>query len=234
MLGATINPLGIVALLIVSFFLNLLLSRYVGFEDEAATPLEDAIEGLGVSIILSAGLLFLLERVTLDMAAENILGVVALCSVPISLGFALGNALAPASGGEGADRVAAAGGQFLIGAGGALILSLNIAPTEEPILIAYQLEVPKLISVVILSLLLSYLIVFFAEFRGKEERLETRGSAAAAMGETILVYLIALLVAGLLLIAFSQTDRVDIAFFASTLVLGFPAAMGAALGRALL
>src|SRR5918992_2106570 len=79
MLGATINPIGIVALLIVSFLLNLFLSRYVGFEDEAATPLEDAIEGLGVSLILSAGLLLLMERVTLDMAPPNILGVIALC-----------------------------------------------------------------------------------------------------------------------------------------------------------
>lgn len=234
MLGATINPLGIVGLLIVSFLLNLLLSRYVGFEDEAATPLEDAIEGLGVSLILSAGLLFLLERVTLEMTPENILGVIALCSVPVSLGFALGNALAPPSGGEGADRIVAAGGQFLVGAGGALVMSLNIAPTEEPILMAYQMEVPRLIGLAILSLLLSYLIVFFAEFRGKEKRLETRGTPAGAIGETILVYLIALMVAGLLLIAFSQTDRFDIAFFASILVLGFPAAMGAALGRALL
>src|SRR5688572_6788217 len=96
MLGASINPLGIVGLLAVSFLLNLLLSRYVGFEDEAATPLEDAIEGLGVSIVLSAGLLLLMERITLDMAPPNILGVIALCSVPVSLGFALGNALAPA------------------------------------------------------------------------------------------------------------------------------------------
>ncbi|MBW3588903.1 MAG: TIGR02587 family membrane protein [Actinobacteria bacterium] len=234
MLGATINPLGIVALLIVSFFLNLLLSRYVGFEDEEVRPLANAIQGLGVSIVLSAGLLFLLERVTVDMASENILGVIALCSLPVSLGFALGNALAPADGGEGADRIAAAGGQFLVGAGGALILSLNIAPTEEPVLMAYQLEVPNLISLVILSLLLSYLIVFYAEFRGKDLRLETRGSAMAAVAETILVYLIALLVAGGLLISFAQTDRLDVTLFTSTLVLGFPAAMGAALGRALL
>jgi putative integral membrane protein (TIGR02587 family) len=234
MLGATINPLGIVGLLIVAFLLNLLLSRYVGFEDEGATPLEDAIEGLGVSMILSAGLLFLLARVTLEMPPQNILGIIALCSVPVSLGFALGNALAPSSGGEGADRIAAAGGQVLVGAGGALIMSLNIAPTEEPVLIAYQIEVPRLIGVVILSLLLSYLIVFFAEFRGKEERLKIRGTQAAAIAETVLVYLIALVVAGALLFAFAQTDRLDIAFFSSTLVLGFPAAMGAALGRALL
>lgn len=232
-IGASINPLGIVFLLGVTFGVNLLLSRHVGFEDERATPLEDAVQGLGLSLILSALLLVLLDRVHPDDPLPNLLGVVALTAVPTSLGFALGNALAPRGGGEGADRIARAGGQFLVAAGGAVVLSLNIAPTEEPVVIASQLGIVRMGFVAMSSLVMSYLIVFFAEFRGREQRTE-KGQPFGPFSETVLAYLIALVVAGLLLVAFGQSDEIDTTFLGSAVVLAFPASMGAALGRALL
>jgi putative integral membrane protein (TIGR02587 family) len=230
--GATLPPIGILALLVVSFGLNLALSRYVGFErGRTHRPLEDAVVGFGCSFILAAGLLFLLDRIEPSMPPYNILGIIALTSVPTSLGFALGNALAPQEGGEGTDQMKGHGGELLAAAAGAVVLSLNIAPTEEPILLAYQLDPVRLLAIVAVSIGLSFLIVFYAEFGGRQRRRESLGAFQSPTVETFLAYLVAFVVAALLLTGFGEFDRISGTDLAEVVVLGFPASMGAALGR---
>lgn len=231
-LGATLHPLWILALLAVSFGLNAALSRYVGFErGRTHRPWEDAVVGFGTSFLLAGALLFLLERVHADLSPQNAVGIIALTSIPTSLGFALGNALAPQEGGEGADRMRGTAGDLLAAAGGAVVLSLNIAPTEEPVLLGYELGFPRLIGVVTVSLLLSFAIVFYAEFGGRQRRAASAGAAQSPLVETALAYLVAFAVAGLLLTAFGEIDGANRTSLAETVVLSFPASMGAALGR---
>jgi len=232
--GATLAPTIILLLLGITFVLNLALSHYVGFEPgRTHRPLEDALVGFGLSFLLAFGLLFLLGRVDFTMTPENALGIVALASIPTSLGFALGNALAPKGGGKGAEEMAGGAGDLLAAAGGAVILSLNIAPTEEPILLAYQLDFVRLAAIVLVSLILSFLIVFHAEFGGKQGRSETPGAAHGPVVETLLAYLVAFTVAGLLLAFFGEIDALEGAGLAEIIVLSFPASMGSALGRLL-
>lgn len=232
--GATLPTFGILALLVVSFVMNLALSRFVGFErGRTHRPLEDAIVGFGCSFMLAAGLLFLLDRVDPTMPLYNIIGIVALTSVPTSLGFALGNALAPLGGGEGSEEMKGHGGELLAAGAGAVVLSLNIAPTEEPILLAYQLDPIRLVAIVAVSVGLSFLIVFYAEFGGRQSRAQSEGVIQSPIVETALAYLVALVVAGLLLTAFGEVDGFSGASLAEVVVLGFPASMGAALGRLL-
>lgn len=231
-LGATLHPLWILALLAVSFGLNLALSRYVGFErGRTHRPWEDAIVGFGVSFLLAGAVLFLLGRVHAGMAADNAVGIVALASIPTSLGFALGNALAPQEGGEGTSQMRGTSGDLLAAGGGAVVLSLNIAPTEEPVLLAYELAFPRLVGVVVVSLVLSFLIVFYAEFGGRERRSMTPGATHHPVVETSLAYLVAFAMAALLLGAFGELDGMNRTSLAETVVLSFPASMGAALGR---
>ena len=230
--GATLPPPGIFGLLVVSFGMNLALSRFVGFErGRTHRPLEDAIVGFGSSFLLAAGLLFLLDRIEPSMPAYNIVGIISLASVPTSLGFALGNALAPRGGGEGTDEMKGHSGELLAAGAGAVVLSLNIAPTEEPILLAYQLDPIRLVVIVAVSLGLSFLIVFYAEFGGRAGRTASPGAIQSPTIETMLAYLAALVVAGLLLAAFGELDGANGASLAEVVVLGFPASMGAALGR---
>lgn len=232
--GATLKPIVILGLLVISFGLNLALSRFVGFErGRTYRPLEDAIVGFGCSFILAAALLFLLDRIDLSISVENGIGIIALTSIPTSLGFALGNALAPVGGGEGADQMKGSSGELLAAGAGAVVLSLNIAPTEEPILLAYQLDTFRLIAIVVVSLLLSLLIVFHAEFGGVKKRAQTPGLIHSPAVETLLAYLVAFVVAGLLLTAFGELDRLNGTSLAEVVVLSFPASMGAALGRLL-
>ncbi len=232
--GATLRPVVILGLLVISFGLNLTLSRYVGFErGRTHRPLEDAVVGFGCAFILAAALLFLLDRIDISMAFENVIGVIALTSIPTSLGFALGNALAPMGGGEGADQMKGSSGELLAAGAGAVVLSLNIAPTEEPILLAYELGPVRLIAIVVVSLLLSRLIVFHAEFGGVQNRVQTPGVVHSPAVETLLAYLVAFAVAGSLLAAFGELDGLNGTSLAEVVVLSFPASVGAALGRLL-
>lgn len=234
LLGASIHPFAILALLAASFGLNFALSHFVGFRaGRTHRSLEDAIVGFGVSILLAAGLLLLLHRVHVGMRLENVIGIIALSSVPASLGFALGNAIAPKKGGEGQEQMQGGAGDLLAAAAGAVLLCLNIAPTEEPVLLAYEIGWVRLGAIVLVSISLSYLIVFYAEFHGRAGRAMSTGVTSAPSIETLLAYIVALVVSAGLLTAFGSVDSLDGANLAEILVLGFPASMGAALGRLL-
>lgn len=232
--GSSLDPFVILGLLGITLGLNLAFSHFVGFRKKRILrPIEDAVAGLGLSFLLSAGLLVLLGRIDGTMDGANVLGVIALCAVPISLGFALGNALAPVEGAEQEEAMKGSPGDLLAAAGGALVLSLNIAPTEEPILLAYEISWIRLVAIVAVSLVLSYVLVFYAEFGGRETRASHTGAAHGPVTETALAYIVALLVSGLLLWTFGRFEGINGADLAEVVVLAFPASMGAALGRLL-
>ncbi|CAN5886791.1 TIGR02587 family membrane protein [soil metagenome] len=232
--GGNLSPVGILGLLAASFLLNLALSTAVGFNSgRTKRPLEDAIVGFGLSFLLAAFLLILLRRVDLEMGWGPRLVIIALSAVPISLGFALGNSLAPKEGGELEEKAGGGFGDLLAAAGGAVILVLNIAPTEEPLLLAAELGSFRLISLVLVALAITYLMVFYAEFGGKHVRRKSEGPIHTPLVETMLAYLVALVVAAGLLWSFGEIPSIDGATLAKSVVLAFPASLGAALGRIL-
>jgi len=233
-LGETLDPLVILALITVAFGADVVLSYFVGFRaGRTHRPIEDAVVGFGLSVILAAVLLLVLGRIQIGMPTGNLTGLVALTSIPIGIGFAIGNALAPRKGGEGAREMTGASGDLLAAAAGAIVLALNIAPTEEPIRLAQELGWIRLTLLVGVSLLLPYLIVFEAEFGGRETRRAHNGATQHPSTETALAYLIAFLLSGVLLWAFGRLDAMDGPALSAVVVLSFPASLGAALGRML-
>ena len=232
--GGNLSPLAILGLLAASFLLNLALSTAVGFNSgRTKRPLEDAIIGFGLSFVLAAFLLVLLRRIGMDMGWGPRLGIIALTALPISLGFALGNSLAPKEGGRLEGEAPGGFGDLLAAAGGAVILVLNIAPTEEPLLFAAQLGRTRLISLVLVALGITYLMVFYAEFDGSHIRRKSNDPIQTPLVETMLAYLVALMVSAGLLWGFGEIPTIDGSAFAKSVVLAFPASLGAALGRIL-
>lgn len=232
--GTNLRPWLTLFLLVVTFGLNIALSHFVGFErGRTERPIEDAIVGFGLAHLLAAGLLLLLDRIDLSTPSVNALVTIALTAIPTSIGFALGNALAPEEGGKGSDKLVGPTGDMLAAGAGAVVLSFNIAPTEEPILLAGELGMYRLIALVLLSLVLSYVMVFYAEFGGREGRSASAGASQGPLTETCLAYLAALLVATALLASFGRLTGAPGTDLAMAVVVGFPASMGAALGRML-
>ena len=83
--GRSVSPVVILAGVIVAFGVNATLSYFVGFRSgRTHRPHEDAMVGMGLSVLLSALLLVLLDRVGRETSVENALGVIALTAIPVS------------------------------------------------------------------------------------------------------------------------------------------------------
>jgi len=118
--GRSVSPVVILARVIVVFGVNMAPSYFVGFRPgRTHRPTQDAVIGMGLSLLLlpparPAG------PVGPGTSPENTLGVTALTSIPVSIGFSVGVALASRRGGEKAEKVTAGGGDLLVASAGAL------------------------------------------------------------------------------------------------------------------
>jgi putative integral membrane protein (TIGR02587 family) len=235
LLGRRVAPLLILIGLVATFAIDVALSHYVGFRPgRTHRPTEDAVVGMGLSLVLAVLMLALLDRVGMQTPFANVVGVTALTAIPVSLGFAVGSALAPQRGGEKAKDIPGGGGDLLVAAAGALVFALNIAPTEEPVLLAASLDGIRLALLVVASLVLPYLMVFYAEFGGRERRRASDGATQGPLTETLLAYVVAFAISAAMLALFGRFDSLNGAALAQVVTLAFPASIGAALGRLLI
>ena len=84
------------------------------------------------------------------------------------------------------------------------------------------------------SLVLPYLMVFYAEFGGRDQRVASDGATQGPITETLLAYAVAFVVSAAMLAMFGRVDDVNGAATARVVTLAFPASIGAALGRMLI
>lgn len=233
--GRSVAPLVILIGVIAAFGVNVALSYFVGFRPgRTHRPIEDAVVGMGISVVLSALLLVLIARIDSGTLPENAFGVVALTSIPVSIGFSIGSALAPPEGAEASEDFEGLRGDLLIAAGGALVFALNIAPTAEPVVLAAELDGIHLSLLVVTSLVLPYLMVFYAEFGGRDQRIASDGATQGPVTETLLAYGVAFAISVAMLAMFGRLDVANQAAVARIVTLAFPASIGAALGRMLI
>jgi putative integral membrane protein (TIGR02587 family) len=174
--------------------------------------------------------------ITFDMTWGEIVGKVALQSVPASIGAMLGRK--QLGGGQDTqaeeERKAEAGygGELFLMLAGALFLALNVAPTEEMILIAYQMSPWHTLALGFVSIILLHVLVYTVGFSGQESRPEGGTFLSTFFHFTLAGYGIALLISFYVLWTFGRTEDVAPTEIASmVVVLGFPASLGAATAR---
>jgi putative integral membrane protein (TIGR02587 family) len=214
------------------------LSYFAGFERTFSWKEDamDAFAAFGVGILTSAAMLALLAVITFDMTWGEIVGKVALQSVPASIGAMLGRK--QLGGGQDTqaeeERKAEAGygGELFLMLAGALFLALNVAPTEEMILIAYQMSPWHTLALGFLSIILLHVLVYTVGFSGQESRPEGGTFLSTFFHFTLAGYGIALLISFYVLWTFGRTEDVAPTEIANmVVVLGFPASLGAATAR---
>lgn len=207
------------------------LSRFAGFRDTSslADDVLDALAALLVGAVVSTALLGVLGLLTLSMAGREIVGMVAVQAAPASIGAVLANKqLQAGSGGRTKeDRAGYLGQLFLMGAG-ALFFAFNVAPTEEMILISYKMTPWHALALIGLSLFVLHVLVFSVGFAGQEAH---EGHARAFAHYTLAGYGLALLVSLYILWTFGRLDSGVGGAVRATVVLSFPAALGAATAR---
>lgn len=236
-IGKTLAFPHLIVILIAGFVANLGLVSVAGFRNDNSRVMniDQAIDSLVVGLVSAAVLLIAFNQLRFTDGLGHGIGMVILLSIPMSLGTSVarevfsghdsrtgedGNTLSPWQG------VIADVGATAIGG---LFIGISIAPTDEVAMIAAGITRWHLVGIVGLSLLLTYLIVFASGF----DETSPPGPFQIPINETILAYLVSLLVAFGLLLLFERIALDDplTLIIRQTVVLALPAAIGGAAGR---
>ena len=118
---------------------------------------------------------------------------------------------------------------------GALFLAFAVAPTEEMVLIAYQMTPWHALALAGFSLLVLHMLVFTVGFGGEDRWPPGEGAWATFLHYSMSGYGIALLVSAYVLWTFGRLEAMPLDEMAMVIVvLSFPASLGAAAARLLI
>ena len=212
------------------------LSHYSGFEATWGwkEDLRDVAIAYGIGLVSTGILLAVLGVIGPGMNPPELVGKIVIHAIPAALGALLGRSQFGQSEDEEEEREQSYGSELGIMAAGSLYLGLNVAPTEEMILIAFRMTDWQSLALIALSLLLMHGFVFASEFKGSEA---TPGTPwwSAFLRFTAVGYAIALAISCYVLWTFGRFDGLSFSTALGVLVvLGFPAAIGAAAARLIL
>lgn len=246
--GFVTRPLHLLLYFAAGFLLLFAYNRYSGLHQDASW-LEvafEAVEEMGLGLLVSLLMLWLLGQLQAGMPLSEIVGKVVVEGVTAAIGVSVGSAQL---GGDGKDQglkqgekprveksPEALGGQVALAACGAVLFASNVAPTEEIVMIAAEASRWKVLGLALLSLGLCALVLFYSDFRGSNRAHPgDRRGWTTVVSRTVLNYAVALVASAFILWFFGRFTGASLsAGLAQTVVLGVAAALGASAGRLLL
>lgn len=234
-LGFYLDRLMLAQFVAMDLFVLVGLSRVAGFERTRGwfEDVLDAFAAFAVAVFASVCVLALFAVIRVDMATDEVIGKVAIQSVPASFGAMIANRQLGARDGRqvGDQDRSSYGGELFLMVAGALFLSFNVAPTEEMVLIAYQMTYWHGLALVLISILLMHAFVYGVGFAGQHE-IGDEHALRIFVRYSLVGYAIAALVSLYALWTFGRTvDSSAETVAMVTAVLAFPSAIGAAIAR---
>ena len=236
-------------LLAVAFVVVVGYTTLTGFRrDRSWTQLlVDTVQTFGIGAVIALVALVALGRIDASTQLRDAIGQVSLETIPVAFGVSLAGAQLAApedgseTGGSPAGDSAGVGtlGRLFVAAGAALLFALNVAPTQELLVIAVEADWWLMLLAMAASVLATLGIVFYADFRGGRGGRHAHGEwrsrpLEVPIGETLAAYAVSLLVAALLIWAFGWTSGMPLDInLRQVVVLGVVASIGAAAGRLL-
>jgi putative integral membrane protein (TIGR02587 family) len=238
-LGFSMKNWKLALLLVLAIPLLVGLSHYMGFEETFGwkDDVVDAFVALAVGFVAGTISLALFSVIEFGMSAGEIIGKLSIQAVPGSIGAMFAQSELGGNDKKEQEKQRHAGyfGEIFIMAAGALFLAFNVAPTEEITLIGQQMSPWHSIALVLVSLLIMHAFVYSVEFHGSRSVPEGISGRSIFLRETVVGYAVALLMSAYILWTFGRTDGLAFGQVISLLVvLGFPAAVGAAAARLIL
>jgi putative integral membrane protein (TIGR02587 family) len=214
------------------------LAYYLGFEDatEWHDAVLDAFAAIAIAAVLALFVLTVFGAIGPETTLAEGVGMVALQTVAGSIGALLAQSqFGRAARDEQQLRDAGDFGEYFTMAAGALFLSANVAPTEEVALIAHMMGPWHALALLAISLVLMHAFVYAVGFRGQHERAADQPVLKEFLRFTVFGYLLALGISAYICWTFGRFDGVALAeALRMSIVLGFPAAIGAAAARLVL
>jgi putative integral membrane protein (TIGR02587 family) len=238
-LGFSMDPLRLALFLALMFPLLAVLAYYAGFEESVGWRhlVLSACVAYAVAFVAAAAGLALLGVLRPGMSLEEIVGKVSLQAIPASIGAMLARSQL----GEREEqqeeerRRDTYVGELFLAMVGALFLAFNVAPTEEVVLIAAMITGWHALVLIAVSLAIMHAFVYALEFRGQTSLHPEIAPWSEFLRVTVVAYLLALLVCLYVLWSFGRSDGLAPGeLLIQTVVLGFPAAIGAAAARLIL
>ena len=247
-IGSYVRPGILLCILAVTFVIVLLINRIEGFRPQESETVPGAIaetiETLAIGITCATLMLFVLRRIDMQTSLVEILGKIVFEGVPFFLGVAFSRSLL--SGNPQQDSNSEDGTSspkqsiwqdtltdLVATIIGALFIAFSIAPTDEVEVLAATATPFWLLMIMLVSLLISYGIVFASEITNYQQRLKQSGLFQAPLSETIISYLVSLII-GILMMWFFQKITLGDAWFIWLrygIILSLPASIGGAAGR---
>ncbi len=210
------------------------LSRFGGFKPTSswAEDLADVFIAYGVAFVAAAAVLALFDVITTSMPLREVVGKVAVQAPPGAFGAMLARSQ---FGGKEQEPRGGFWGEVFLMAAGAVFLAFSMAPTEEMALIAYKMTPWHALALALVSLTLMHAFVYATDFPGGHDRPEGTPWWSEFLRLTVVGYAVALLMSAYVLWTFGRfEDHAFGMYVVMTVVLGFPAAIGAAAARLIL
>jgi putative integral membrane protein (TIGR02587 family) len=242
--GFIARPFHLLFYFAVGFLLLFGYNRYAGLHQDASwwEVAFEAVEEMGLGLLLAAGLLWLLGQIGAGMPLPEIVGKIVVEGVTVAIGISVGSAQLGGNGEEenqgmkGGRETPHGLGQLVLAACGAVLFASNVAPTEEIVMIAFESSPGKILGLALLSLVLGGIVLFASGFRGAKRLTpdEDRGPFRI-LSRTVINYAVALAASAFILWFFGRFDGMPLSMCAAqTVVLGVAASLGASAGRLLL
>lgn len=234
-LGVSMDRPRLALLLLLAIPLLVGIAHRIGFEASFGwrADLRDACIALGIGLIAAAVILLLFNLLTGDLSRDALVGRVTVQAVPTAIGALLARSQFGRGRGddeeEGDQALSGYGGTVFMMLVGAIFLSLNTAPTEEMVEIAYAMTPWHGLGLVAVTIATMHAFVYG----------HGAGSPGAGFSDffrlTLVGYMVALAISLYALWTFGRTDGVGFGpGLMTVLVLGFPAGLGAAAARLIL
>ena len=237
--GFIVSPVRLIVYLITGLFILLVYNHYVGIR-KSHTILEgifESVEEMGIALLLSLFILWLTQRIAPGMSLKEIAGKTIVEAVTVAIGISIGKTQLGESGNdaESEERKPHLYRGIGLALCGALLISSNIAPTEEVIVIALEAPAFKLFIIAVLSIILGGVVLYFSSFSGSGIGVMAPRNKHDIIFGSLLTYAVALISSAFLLWFFNRFE--DVALYgmvAQTVTLSFPSALGASAGRLLI
>lgn len=220
----------------IGLVLVMLLTRYVGFRKQNQSRSENRLRPSSMAVSLTY---IVLQSLVATYATLLLIGIIEIGDplslvvrlglvemVPLAFGAALANELF-----GGVQQQGSLEGEFprnvAVFTVGAVFISSTIAPTQEMELISAHMNWFRHILLGVFSLVVVYLALYQLEFKGQGSR--SKKDWEFEIGTTFMAYAVGLVVSAFLLAAFGHFREATLSLMVQeTLVLGFPASLGAA------
>ena len=250
-LGDQNEPLDSLTLLAFAYVLTLAAVYWIGFRRGLRRGWQyfgDAVEALALAVLALVAVFWSLGQIGDGQAPSVAVGRIAVAVAPVSLGVAIANHLLARDASrfdpDAGDATAMRAGwldktwrrtifELAASVAGALFMCLAIVPLDDLGAITTEVPIGNLPLVILLSLFVTYSVVFAAGFAGEAQRHAAPGPLQSPFAETVMAYLAALLVCLAVLWLFGRidTETAPLVIYTKTVLLAFPASMAAAAGR---